>query len=270
VSDTKEFDASQYLRPPRLDVRQAFSLAVALLHALPKAAESGVRRSAKALRKATLALQVLWAARERALKAVKSVDKVAVDNRVDTAWGALKMRISGYAMLPPAAYPISARAEALETTLFPDGMSFLKAPMDAEWAVSEQLLKRIDDDKLAVEIDAVAGPDFLIEVRAAHTAYGEALGITKAHTVPEDVAALLEPLRALVQAIGDYAIQIVASVDREDAASIKVARNALLPMDRYREGAARRAGKGGKPVEDLPPDATPDTLVPEVADPKGK
>lgn len=180
------------------------------------------------------------------------------------------MRISGYAMLPPGAYPISARAEALEKTFFPDGMSFLKAAMEAEWAVSEQLLKRIDDDKLASEIDAVAGPDFLTEVRAAHAAYGEVLGITKAHTVPEDVAALLEPLRALVQAIGDYAIQIVASVDRDDAASIKVAKNALLPMDRYREGAARRAAKGGKSADELPPEATPDTPVPEVADPGGK
>jgi hypothetical protein len=270
VSDTKDFDASQCLRPPRLDVRQAFSLAIALLRALPKAPEAGVRRSAKALRKAAVALQVLWAARERALKAVKSVDKVAGDNRIDTAWGALKMRISGYAMLPPAAYPRAARAEAQDKTLFPSGMSFLKAPMEAEWAVSEQLLEQIDDDKLATEIDAVAGPDFLVEIRAAHTVYGEVLGITKAHTVPEDVAALLEPLRAVVRAIGDYAIQIVASVDREDAASIKVAKNALLPMDRYREGAARRAAKGGKPVDDLPPDATPDTPVPEVADIKVK
>lgn len=93
MSDAQDFDASPYLRPPRLDVPQAFSLAVALLHALPKAADSGVRRSAKALRKATLALQVLWAARQRSLPAPKPSDKVTVDNRIDTAWGALKLRI---------------------------------------------------------------------------------------------------------------------------------------------------------------------------------
>lgn len=271
MSDTQDFDASQYMRPPRLDVPQAFALAIALLHALPKAAEAGVRRSAKALSKATLALQVLWAARQRALSASKPSDKVAVDNRIDTAWGALKLRISGYTMLPPEADPLVARAQALETALFPKGMGFLKLAMDAEWAVSEQLLKRIDDEKLAAEVDAVAGPAFLIEIRAAHVAYGEVLGITKAHSVPEDVAALLEPLRAVIRAIGDYAIQVVATVDREDAASIKVVRSALLPLDRYREGAARRAAKGGKAAEGAEPEeASPETPVPEVPDPKGK
>ncbi len=271
MSDDQDFDPSQYLRPPRLDVPQAFALAIALLHALPKAAEAGVRRSAKALRKATLALQGLWVARQRSLSAVKPSDKAAVDNRIDTAWGALKLRISGYTMLPLEADPLVARARALETALFPKGMAFLKAAMDAEWAVSDQILKRIDDDKLAADIDAVAGPAFLIEIRAAHVAYGEVLGITKAHAVPEDVAALVEPLRAVIRAIGDYTIQVIATVDREDAASIKAARSALFPLDRYREGAARRAAKSGKPDEEADLDeVTPETPVPEVADPKGK
>ena len=112
----------------------------------------------------------------------------------------------------------------------------------------------------------------MAEVRAAHLAYGEALGITKAHVATEDVATLLEPLRAVIGAIGDYALQIVATVDREDAGSITIAGNALLPMDRYREGAARRAAKGSKPVveEDPAPDATPETPIPEVPDPAGE
>jgi len=59
-------------------------------------------------------------------------------------------------------------------------------------------------------------------------------------------------------------------VDREDAASIKVARDALLPMDRYREGAARRASKAGKAVEEPEPDVKSDALVPEVPDLKTK
>lgn len=271
MADDQDFDASQYLRPPRLDVPQAFALAIALLHALPQAAQVGVHRSAKALSKATLALQALWAARQRSLGAVKPSDKATVDNRIDTAWGALNLRISAYALLPTEADPLVARARVLETSLFPDGMGFLKAAMEAEWAASEQLLKRIDDEKLAADVDAVAGSAFLAEVRAAHGVYGEVLSITKAQAVPEDVVALLAPLRAVVRAIGDYAVQVVATVDREDPATIKAARNALLPLDRYREGAARRAARGGKTAEEPATDAvTPETPVPEVPDLKGK
>jgi hypothetical protein len=266
MPEIKPFDTSQYLRAPRLDVPQAFALAVALLHALPKAAGVGVHRAAKALNKVTVALQILWSARERALTAEKPFDKVVVDNRVDTAWGALKLRISSYAMLPPALYPLAARAEVLDKSLFPRGMTFLKDAMEAEWAASDELLKRIDTDHLAVEIDTIAGADFLIEIRAAHLEYGQALGITEAHGAVESVEALLPPLRAVTQAIADYALQIVATVDREDAASIKVARDALLPMDRYREGAARRASKGGKAAEEPEPEVKPDTPVPEVPD----
>ena len=144
-------------------------------------------------------------------------------------------------------------------------MVFLKGAMEAEWAASDELLKRIDADNLAADVDTIAGPDFLVEVRAAHLEYGQALGITEAHVAPEAASALLKPLRAVVQAIADYMIQIVATVDREDAATIKAARDALLPLDRYREGAARRA-KGGKAAEEPEAEAKLDALVPEVPD----
>lgn len=270
MPDPQSFDASPYLTPPRLDVPQAFALAVALLHALPGGAGVGVHRAAKALHKSTVALQTLWSARERSLTAQKPADKRVADNRVDNAWGGLKLRLSGYAMLPPALYPLAGRAEALEKSLFPRGMSFLKAAMNVEWAASDELLKRIDADQLAAEIDTIAGADFLIEARAAHLEYGQALGITEAHAAAPSVEALLKPLRALVQAIADYMLQIVATVDREDAASIKAARDALSPMDRYREGVARRASKGDKLAEEPQPEVTPATPVPEVPDLKEK
>ncbi|MEP7125241.1 MAG: hypothetical protein ABJE95_30200 [Byssovorax sp.] len=267
MADTKTFDGSKYLQVPRLDLLQAFSLAIALLSAVPRDAGAGSRRAAKALRAATVILQKLWSARQRSLSTVKTVDKAAADNRIDVAWGALKMRISGCAMLPQAASPRVAIAEVLEKKLFPAGMAFLKAPMEAEWAVSDELITRIDNDKLAAEIDDVAGPEYLVEIRAAHIAYGEALGITKAHVVANDVAALLEPMRAVISAIGDYALQIVATVDRSDPATITAAKNALLPLDRYRENAARRSAKGSKAVvADPTPEATPETPIPEVPD----
>ncbi|WP_437914098.1 hypothetical protein WME73_48900 [Sorangium sp. So ce302] len=111
----------------------------------------------------------------------------------------------------------------------------------------------------------------MAEVRAAHEAYGEVLGITKAHETPAEVAALREPLRELVSAIGDYLLQVVAAVDRERPETIQSARAALAPLDRLRQAAARRAaGKSGKgePAEnddeEALPEIEPDAPVPDV------
>jgi hypothetical protein len=48
--------------------------------------------------------------------------------------------------------------------------------------------------------------------------------------------------------MGDYMLQIIASVDREVPETVAIARAALLPIDRFREDALRRAGE--KPQTD--------------------
>jgi hypothetical protein len=263
------FDPSPYLRPPKLDVRQAVALAIALLSALPKSPTDGMKRTARAMRKATITMKKAWAQKRRVQGTSKPADKVKADRRIDTAWAALKMRIDACAFLPIEAHPMAPRAGEISQMLFPKGLEFLTLVMDKEWAESNQLLERIEDEGLAAELDAIAGPAFLAEIRAAQVAYGEALGITKAHEAPAETETLLEPLRELVSAIGDYLLQVVASVDREEAATIRAARAALVPLDRFREGAARRAGsKDGKeeasePGEDLP-EVDPETPVPDV------
>jgi hypothetical protein len=265
------FDASPYLRPPKLDVRQAVALAIALLAALPRDATKGMKRTARVMRRSTLVLKQAWAARRRAEGKASPSDKSKVDNRVDTSWGALKMRVDAYGLLPDDRAPLAQRAREISATLFPEGLGFLTLPMEEEWAESNQRIERIDHEGLAAELDTIAGPEFLAEIRVAHIVYGEVLGITKPPPVPPDVGALLDPLRSVVAAIGDYLLQVVASVDREEPETIQEARAALLPIDRFREGVARRAsGKGGKrdeqeeESEDDLPEIDPDAPVPEV------
>lgn len=266
------FDPTPYLRPPRLDVRQGVALAIALLSALPKDATDGMKRTARAVRKATLAMNKAWDQKRRAAGAPRPASKARADHRVDTAWAALKMRLDACALLPVEAHPKAERAAEISRLLFPEGLEFLKLSMDLEWAESNALLGRIaEDDALGKDLVAITGPEFLAEVRAAHEAYGEVLGITKAHETPADVAALREPLRELVSAIGDYLLQVVASVDRERPETVQSARAALAPIDRLRQAAARRAaGKSGKgePAKDESEEELPeielDTPVPDV------
>ncbi|WP_438018436.1 hypothetical protein WMF18_04895 [Sorangium sp. So ce315] len=268
------FDPTPYLRPPKLDVRQAVALSIALLSALPRDATDGMKRTARVVRKATLAMNKAWDHKRRAAGAAKPASKAKADHRVDTAWAALKMRVDACALLPAEAHPRAERAREIVRVLFPEGLEFLKLAMDLEWAESNALLGRItEDDALGKDLVAIAGPEFLAEVRAAHEAYGEILGITRAHEAPADVAALREPLRELVSAIGDYLLQVVASVDRERPETVQSARAALAPLDRLRQAAARRAaGKNGKGApatdEDEDEEALPelelDTPVPDV------
>ncbi|WP_437279987.1 hypothetical protein WME90_05345 [Sorangium sp. So ce375] len=267
------FDPTPYLRPPKLDVRQAVALAIALLSALPRDATDGMKRTARAVRKATLAMNKAWDQKRRAAGAPKPASKAKADYRVDTAWAALKMRVDACAFLPATAHPRAERAKEISQILFPEGLEFLKLSMDLEWAESNALLGRIaEDDALGKDLVAIAGPEFLAEVRAAHEAYGEVLGITKAHETPADVAALREPLRELVSAIGDYMLQVVAGVDRERPETVQSARAALAPLDRLRQAAARRAaGKSGKGApaadeddEEALPEIELDTPVPDV------
>jgi hypothetical protein len=135
-------------------------------------------------------------------------------------------------------------------------------PYEAEWAESNKRLARIESEGLTKDINELAGPEFLAEVKTAHTEYGIALGVTTpAHVVDE--VNLAEPLRSLSRAIGRYGIA-VAGMAGEDAASIAVVRKALRPIDSLREGQARRARAGG--AADAAPEAvaSPTTPIPEV------
>ncbi len=229
-----DFDPTEYLRPPRANAEQAITLSIALLAAVPKGVKEGVARAAERLRSAAITLQKAWIATNRV---APGGDKTAADNRVDTAWGVLRMRIEAYSYLPKGSSPLVARAEELLSKLFPDGLKFLSLAMDLEWAVSEALLARIDAEHFAADINAIAGPEFLAEVRAAHVAYGQVLGLTTPDSKRAESAALVEPLRDLMRAIADYALQIAATVDRDRRETIEAARAALAPLDRARDGS---------------------------------
>jgi hypothetical protein len=251
-----DFDPTPYVRPPVLDVASGVALGVALLTALPKEAPENVRRAAKKLRSATVDLQQAWGATGRSAP----MEKRPADIRVDKAWGALYSRLDAYASLPAGEHKRAKRAAELLDLIYPDGLQFLTLPYSAEWAEGEKRLRLIEDDELAEDLDALAGPEFLAEVRKAHKLYGEAIGITKPSGEAKRVN-LVDPLRALGRAITQYALQVIAMVDDEKAESVEVVKRALRPIDDHRTDAAHRVARADK--EDEPPPAT-ETSVPEV------
>lgn len=98
--------------------------------------------------------------------------------------------------------------------------------------------------------------EFLGEIREAHEICGASWGITEARAPAEGVDGVLEPLRELVQSMGDTLIQLVATIDRSKPETIATFKAAVLPLDGAKVAAARRAAakvwKDDAPEEDAP------------------
>lgn len=250
-----DFDPALYVRQPIIDVAQGVALGIALLSATPKPAPDNVKKSAKHLRAAVLKLQDAWRQNGR----IAPIDKRPADVRADKAWGAFHARINAYAELPRAEYPLAKRAAEILDILFPDGLGFLALLYNAQWAECEKRLKLIEEEEFESDLETIAGPEFLAELKKAHHLYGQALGITRAAD-PKSPVNLSEPLRALAKAVVHYSLQLIAMLDDSEATSAAV-RKALHPLDQLRAQQSERRSK----QEPLPA-ANTESPVPDPSD----
>lgn len=180
------------------------------------------------------------------------------DLRLDAAVRGLYNRIFAATDLPPE-LPEQAVAEKLLKTLFGDGLGWLTLRYDEEWAHVGKLLKRIDDEGHAANIDTVAGPAYLAEVRRAYERYGEVLGKTQPKPAYEaEQANMLDGLKELSKVIGNYTLQVLAMGDETKPETIEVVRNALRPIDEYRAAMNRAASRSSGKSEPAPMPATPE------------
>jgi len=162
------------------------------------------------------------------------------------------MGIEAFSMLP-ASQPLAKRARELLTILFgSEGLSFLKLSYAEQWSIADTMLKRIDEDGLQKDIDDVAGPDFLAHVRTQHAAYG---AMAQSIMRRDDATAvnLHEHVRVMGRAIVDYSTKVLGMLDEDAPESVAVVRDALRPLDAYREAAARRNVTPTTPPNPLQP-----------------
>lgn len=251
------FDPSAYIRAPKLDVAGGVALAIQLLATVPAKPALAVKKAAQKLRKDAIKLQEAWKERDRI---DKRPDARPIDVMADGAMGRMVSRVEAYAGLPSDQYPLALRAGEIKVTLFPD-LEFLKYDYSSQWAETQKRIDRIDEEDFAKDIDRIAGPEFLAEVRRVHVLYGDAIGVTKARGKIEPPS-LAAPLRDVSTSIAAYAIQLTAvfmDADTDDSHR-RAVRAALAPIDGYRTSAARRGAKRALEV-------TPESSIPEVVDP---
>jgi hypothetical protein len=164
--------------------------------------------------------------RNRILGAFSEEDSRELDGEADHAWGGLRLRIQGMAMLSPDAFPKAQRAAELDTLLFSESMEFLKAEYSSQSSSMGAILKRIDKDGLQADVDSVAGPEFLKALRDVQPRYGAMVS----ERLRRDTATgqnLLETTRGLQAAIVNYASKVIGTIDHEDPETTEAARVAL-------------------------------------------
>jgi hypothetical protein len=233
------FEPTDYVRAPIITVSSGVSLAIALADACPKAAPANVKKAAKHLRKTAEKARADLAERNRVLGAFSEEDSRVLDNEADRAWGGLRMRIQGMAMLLASKFPKAKRAAELDVLLFADGMEFLKAEYGSQSTGMAAILNRIDADGLQADIDAIAGDEFLKAVRDVQPRY-EAMVSERLRRDKATGQNLLETTRGLQAAIVNYATKVLGTIEHDDPDTVEAARVALLPIANHREAAAVR------------------------------
>jgi len=265
-------DPAPYLQPPRTTVRSGLSLSKMLLKVVPSKPGPGVLAAANTLRASVTDLDDKWKASQ---KARKTKDMRPLDVQLDRAWSVIESSLDRYTVLRQG-NASRKRAAQLHEQLFAEGLAFLKLRYIEQHAESARRIDLLEEEGLREDLERLVGKEFVDELHAAHKAYGDALGITKAGEASVPAESLLEPLRVVNRAIGAYALQVLAFAG-VDPGNVAAARRALEPIDKFRAAAAKRNAAGGatdqgaeggsEGVDDvaLPEDAPdPEAEVPEV------
>jgi hypothetical protein len=245
-------DPSIYTRAPIVTVASGAALARALASACPPGLPANVQKSRARLERVAEEATTALGDRQRASGVVSDEDARLLDQESDTSWGALRGRLLAWTLLPVERFPEAGRAAQLINQLFgPAGLTFLQSDYPTQSTVAEAIVRRIDEDGLQPEIDALAGPAFLAQIRHAHERYVAMVSARLRRQEVESSGNLATHTRALQAAIVDYATKICATLDVDDPATAEVAALALRPIDAFREDSARRlaARRPGKPAD---------------------
>ena len=256
------FDSSVFTRAPILTIESGITLCKALVAACPKGMPDNVTKAPQKLKKTAEAAQQALAQRQRELGKTTSENVRQIDVEADSAWSALRMRLESYASLPASRYPRAARAGELYTSLFgADGLKFLQLPYAEQLSTADAMLSRIDEDGLQKDINAIAGPEFLEQIRFTHSAYGSMVKAMLSRESKGEVN-LLEHVRAMGRAIVDFATKVCGTVDEDDPSTSAAARKALQPITAHRGAAGRRGETAPSSDDGATPDAEPDANNP--------
>lgn len=258
MTDAPVWEPSDYARMPTLTLRSAIGLGRAFISSTPvsKSTPLPVRKAHARLEHvintSSAALSKRLSAEHRASLAEPGV----VDIEADQSWGAFRMRLEGYAVLPRPKNPRVIRARELMQVLFGgEGLTFLTLPYVEQVAEMEARLTLIEEEELRRELEVIVGKDFVEQIHEVQPRYAT---MVRELLVRDEESGenLLGHLRSMQRSLQWFVSAVVGQVDPDDAESVEAAMTALLPLRNYRERAAKRASAGDEKEGGAPDGAT--------------
>ena len=166
--------------------------------------------------------------------------------------------------MPRGLFPRSGRAQELVDSIFGiTGLVFLRDTYVLQWSAMSMLLKRIDEEGLAADVDKLAGPELLQHIRNVHPRY-EAMVQTSLQRETGQTN-LLEHVRLIQRAVVSYATRVCGTVEEDDDTTAETARDALAAIEKMRLTAANKRGGAAEP--DAPVEVPAEPSVPVVEAP---
>ena len=215
----RDYSSNAIIQLPRLSAASAIALGSAVL--------SGARSAAlpELLHRPRAQLEGEWEALSEAavnrLSPGERRGSLEEDRRLDVAWSGLRDVLAGFAKLP-AAVERGERARALQGLLFPEGLRFTKLEHRRQWSESEVRLNRLGEEPAATLARELGVEPFVLEAKAAHERYGEALGITQVRTPARDPREVKRRLWAFSRALRCFVLHliVVAESGEPEAAAL--------------------------------------------------
>lgn len=249
------FDPTPYQRAPRINILKSLALGRALLQSLPPAPTDTVERTAANLERILDEADAAVDERRRESVPLDLASEVAFDSMADGLWAVLRNRLealsgfehedlprvgeghgkrSAVAQALVSAQSQAARARALSVRLFgAEGLAFTKTQFPEQAQAMASLLRVIDQDGLAAELDELVGPECLVLLRACQPKY-EAMVEARLTRDARKSADLGQARGAILRAVARYTNAVLTMLDESEPDSLELVLTALRPLERLR------------------------------------
>ncbi len=252
----RSFSVLDLVIVPRTSATSALALGTSLLSAA-REEPSLPERIAKPLARLEAECEALRASRQKQDEG-QALDGKAVtraDQRLDGAWAGWHNFLIGWKKIAASDEDIAqgARAQAVLDRVLPTGLRFLNLPYRDQWSESQTKLDRLGEPAMVEHVRALGGEAFVGAIAKAHTAYGEALHVTKRKAEARAQVRVREPIEALLDAVRRYVVHVAAYVDEHesDEGVRSMGRALLEPLATWKSsGGGRKSPETDAPTDE--------------------
>lgn len=275
------FDPSIYQRAPRSSVESLLTLGRALLAAQPSAPPGLVQTAIDKLTQEVQDTEAALTVRHRELDPGDPVLDTRLDAAIDNTWTAFRDRIQSWLAfetldqvlndrntegVPQEIITGAERAERarrlLNRLFLSEGLTFLRQSYTAQVERMGAILRVIEEDGLADDIDDLAGFEVLPTLTFLQTQYQAMVEerLLRDNRLTHDLGQVRGRLQ---RAIGRYSTSVLSMLDEDQPSSLELVVNTLRPIETFRAAQSRPSEPIPESPPELPAEPATDAPTPE-------